>query len=513
MTRKVFSLFIVSILLAAIATGGSYAAQESTTVILVSDNPSDYAVALSLSNTLNAAIVVTEWGTVESEKIQELIAMDPQRVIIIGGPKAVPEEYENALKNAGINVVRIWGQTRIETSLNALEWLKENGYLDNSSVIFVNAWNPEDIMKIIAENPGFIVIPVDKKKFSQFEKVISGAHVSGVYHSEGIQVHVGKEFKVDASQAFMNLYTKLSSAQLDETGSEYLQMALNYYKSGDVKLAFKYLMLAQKHYLITRHEKVEKFENVERYRVNSMDITRRVYLNSAPLPAWEWKGTFATSPYIFTVVMATITRTIPLHHQPEFIIITPKDQSVRVGELFGVNGHFTFSGGISMSNDTIFISRYVVQGNLTVRWNGTIVVSEAPSTTTYHTVRQAIEDGQKLNFTKLAMTYSIVAPGNATIGGGKILYSLENNVMAVSKDIWGTKTISTNFKMKGVPYFFVARVIGSNDSTYTVVGHPIGINQNFTWTITEKGNGFYGVATQTYSIGPAIAYYTFSASS
>lgn len=94
------------------------AADTGTTIILVSDNYADCAVAESLSEENNATIVKTTWGEFEQSVLDSIVEAAPVEVIIIGGPMAVLEDYETGLQEAGINVSRASGPTRQQTSLS-----------------------------------------------------------------------------------------------------------------------------------------------------------------------------------------------------------------------------------------------------------------------------------------------------------------------------------------------------------------------------------------------------------
>ncbi|XRP96223.1 cell wall-binding repeat-containing protein [Methanocaldococcus sp. 16A] len=91
---------------------------SATDVILVSDNCADQCTALEVANALNATVITTEWGIYNESLVNEILALNPNKVIIIGGPLAVAENYTTALENAGITVERIGGQTRYETNAN-----------------------------------------------------------------------------------------------------------------------------------------------------------------------------------------------------------------------------------------------------------------------------------------------------------------------------------------------------------------------------------------------------------
>jgi len=114
-------------------------AVSATTVILVSDNQADYLVANTTASVLvDAKIVVTPWGMYNESLVDEILALNPDRVIIIGGPIAIPENYTDALEKAGVEVERIGGKTRYETNKIVIEKFKEKLKGKKKKVIVVH---------------------------------------------------------------------------------------------------------------------------------------------------------------------------------------------------------------------------------------------------------------------------------------------------------------------------------------------------------------------------------------
>ncbi|USS41431.1 cell wall-binding repeat 2 family protein [Thermococcus aggregans] len=96
-------------------------AQSLSIVILVSDNEADSALAEELATLLNASIVVTTWGVYDPNVTAEIMSYAPDKVIIIGGPDAVPKDYETDLNEMGISYVRWYGKDRYGTNLEVLK--------------------------------------------------------------------------------------------------------------------------------------------------------------------------------------------------------------------------------------------------------------------------------------------------------------------------------------------------------------------------------------------------------
>ncbi len=87
---------------------------DSITVV-ASDQ--DYDIAKLVSDSLDARLVVTQWGTLTTEDVQRITEGASETLIIIGGPYAVPKSAEEL----GIISERVGGGDRIETARLALE--------------------------------------------------------------------------------------------------------------------------------------------------------------------------------------------------------------------------------------------------------------------------------------------------------------------------------------------------------------------------------------------------------
>ncbi|RLG46717.1 MAG: hypothetical protein DRN90_02885 [Thermoproteota archaeon] len=101
-------------------------ASSENIVILVSDNSADLAVAISLAISINATVVVSPWGLFNETVVAKIVGEFPDKVIIIGGPVAVPESYVETLEGLGIPVERIGGADRFETNQLVIEWMLSN---------------------------------------------------------------------------------------------------------------------------------------------------------------------------------------------------------------------------------------------------------------------------------------------------------------------------------------------------------------------------------------------------
>lgn len=99
-------------------------AENPRIVILVSDNEADMAVAHNVGELVGASVYVSPWGTYSPEVSAEILSSEPDKVIIIGGPVAVPEEYTKDFEEFGVPFERWYGDDRYGTNLAVVEALR-----------------------------------------------------------------------------------------------------------------------------------------------------------------------------------------------------------------------------------------------------------------------------------------------------------------------------------------------------------------------------------------------------
>ncbi|AFK23132.1 cell wall-binding repeat-containing protein [Pyrococcus sp. ST04] len=119
-------------------------------VILVSDNEADLTLAQKISDVLNATVVVTKWGVYNDTITAEISELNPDLVIIIGGPLAVVSLYEEELQALGINVTRVGGRDRVETSEKAVELILQMypELAENLTLALAYGWDYAAMMQI-----------------------------------------------------------------------------------------------------------------------------------------------------------------------------------------------------------------------------------------------------------------------------------------------------------------------------------------------------------------------------
>ncbi|NJE04933.1 hypothetical protein E3E36_01950 [Thermococcus sp. M36] len=150
MSRQIIPVIMMFILIAGSSPASLASASEGGQgiAILVSDNGADMAVAQNVGELLGAEVFVSPWGMYSAEISAEILSSEPERVIIIGGPVAVPEEYTKDFSVFGISYERWYGETRYETNRAVMSALKEEFPSVFSGITTVVIANGRDILAI-----------------------------------------------------------------------------------------------------------------------------------------------------------------------------------------------------------------------------------------------------------------------------------------------------------------------------------------------------------------------------
>jgi putative cell wall-binding protein len=136
-------------------------ADETSAVVVVSDNPFDLAVAEVFGEKVGAKVVVLADGELNETTLEELILLNPQRVYIVGGAEAVSWRVEvlfgaNAggavdtvwhhTSPEGIEVLRFFGSDRYKTS----QLVAKEGWRHASKVYLVHGYDLLGLQKVKA---------------------------------------------------------------------------------------------------------------------------------------------------------------------------------------------------------------------------------------------------------------------------------------------------------------------------------------------------------------------------
>jgi putative cell wall-binding protein len=157
---------------------GLATAQSGSRIILVSDNEADYAVAVVIESLKGMKIVSTPWGRFNQSIVDQIRGLDPEEVLIIGGPAAVPSDYENALLEF-TNTIRIAGKDRYATAARVLDFFRDD--FKGKGAIAAYGYDKQGIEKALkrAKAQGMIVVFVDTNRVPwEVQKALEKADIS-----------------------------------------------------------------------------------------------------------------------------------------------------------------------------------------------------------------------------------------------------------------------------------------------------------------------------------------------
>lgn len=86
-------------------------------ILATGENFPDALSATTLAKKLSSPILLTPGDSISNDTLNEIIKLSVKQVYIVGGPGAISNNVVNSLKNLGINVERIAGIDRFETSV------------------------------------------------------------------------------------------------------------------------------------------------------------------------------------------------------------------------------------------------------------------------------------------------------------------------------------------------------------------------------------------------------------
>ncbi|NJE26956.1 hypothetical protein E3E22_10105 [Thermococcus sp. MV5] len=257
MAKKVFvGLFGILLLLSIVPTTTATEENGLTLVILVSDNEADLTLAQKLGESMNLTILITSWGVYDPNIIAEIMSIAPDKVLIIGGPAAVPKNYEEDLDDMGIKWARIWGDDRYETNIKVLEYVFENypEILDNSKIVIAHGRDIGALKKIKVEKAFPVYIDTNKtENQTQILAMIKVTHIVIIKTpfsenaTEIMEKKIRKELKVNVTKEEVNITAEMAweAIEIAETKT-LLAKELLENESVKVPAAERLLLLAEK---------------------------------------------------------------------------------------------------------------------------------------------------------------------------------------------------------------------------------------------------------------------------
>ncbi|XRO75822.1 cell wall-binding repeat-containing protein [Methanocaldococcus sp. 28A] len=138
---------IYSILLSILVIFGvlpmSFASSENVAIIV--STPADAVVAAPYAKAMGYMLIYTPTNELSDQAKIELERNNINKVIIVGGPVAVSNTVENQIKKLNINVERVWGETRVETSLKMFELIKKEKPEMAKNIVVAEGFNEKII--------------------------------------------------------------------------------------------------------------------------------------------------------------------------------------------------------------------------------------------------------------------------------------------------------------------------------------------------------------------------------
>lgn len=115
--------------------------QANTTIVVSNNSTSDTLIALGPAAELGTPVLQVE-DSLSEDAITGLEQLQPENVVIIGGPEAVSQEIESELGDYADSIERLGGETAAETSVRVSEQYWPEGS-DQATVVHAN-WGQTD---------------------------------------------------------------------------------------------------------------------------------------------------------------------------------------------------------------------------------------------------------------------------------------------------------------------------------------------------------------------------------
>lgn len=137
---------------------------NSPVLVLASgENFPDALSAGPLAKKYDSPLLLSESKNLRSDTEKEIDRLNPKKIFIIGGTGSISKEIENKLISKGIEVERISGKNRYETSMNVAEHM---GVSEKKGIVLVSGANFPDALSIAsyAAYNGMPIILTEKDK-------------------------------------------------------------------------------------------------------------------------------------------------------------------------------------------------------------------------------------------------------------------------------------------------------------------------------------------------------------
>ncbi|MHB9936751.1 cell wall-binding repeat-containing protein [Clostridium sporogenes] len=153
-------------------------------VITSGEDFADALCAVPLAKQLNSPILLNSKSELNNDQIQQIKNLKVERVFIIGGYSSISKSIEDKLrKNYNLNVIRLSGKNRYETSISVANYMYNNFTIsDNIVVASGNGFADALSIAPIAAKKGFPIILSPKDTFlDETSKFLSNKKISKSY--------------------------------------------------------------------------------------------------------------------------------------------------------------------------------------------------------------------------------------------------------------------------------------------------------------------------------------------
>lgn len=139
--NKAYYSIVLSLLIVLSMLPTTLAVGTAEKVAVVVSTPADAIVAAPYAKAMGYNLIYTPTHKLSKDAERELITGGYTKVIIVGGPVAVSETVENSIRNLKIKTERIWGETRVETSIEVYKRLKKEKPELTGNVVITQGFN------------------------------------------------------------------------------------------------------------------------------------------------------------------------------------------------------------------------------------------------------------------------------------------------------------------------------------------------------------------------------------
>ncbi|WP_421077851.1 PKD domain-containing protein [Methanothermococcus sp. Ax23] len=158
---KAYSILLSLIMiLGALPLG--FASETTENVAVVVSTPADAIVAAPYAKAMGYKLVYTPTDELSDDAKRELERNNINKVIIVGGPVAVSNSVENQINKLHINIKRVWGETRIETSQKMYELIKEEKPEMVNNIVVAEGFNEKIIPVAVSFGAPVVYYGLDK---------------------------------------------------------------------------------------------------------------------------------------------------------------------------------------------------------------------------------------------------------------------------------------------------------------------------------------------------------------